>query len=95
MVSFLDPTGLGEKKLEFKEGQSPAHVYEVLCAKHQDITRAGYELCMLVIRSQEARADHQSTAQVYHGLFEGIFELQQVLCASDSGKSPILGILGK
>ena len=37
--------GLGEMKLEFQEGLGPAHVHDVLCKQHPDITSSGYELC--------------------------------------------------
>lgn len=37
--------GLGEKKVEFQEGLGPAHIHEVLCRQHPDLSSTAYELC--------------------------------------------------
>ena len=37
--------GLGERKLEFQEGLGPAHIHEVLCRQHPDLSSTAYELC--------------------------------------------------
>ena len=39
--------GLGERKLEFREGVdgTAAHVHEVLIKEHQDLASTGYNLC--------------------------------------------------
>ena len=39
--------GLGEKKVEFQEGLGPAHVHEVLCRQHPDLSSTAYELCWM------------------------------------------------